>query len=105
VISVYADTAEFKEYIEMAHRTVKKLPAGYSIHHFQPDWEERLWSLTSELAAKMADRCQEGLLTPKEFGELCHSMAAWTVSTAIEARNPKQPTDEDMKKLFEQMHR
>lgn len=105
MISVHADTSKFKAALDKATKAVKHLPAGYHVHHFQPDWEERLWQLTSELAVKMADRCQEGLMTPKEFGELCHAMAAWTVSTAIDARKPKQPTDEDMKKLFGQMHR
>lgn len=104
MISVYADTATLKEYMEKAHRTVKSLPSDYSVHHFRPDWEARLWNLTSELAVKMADRCQEGLMTPKEYGELCHSIAAWTVSVAIESRKPKQPTLEEMQKLFKEMN-
>lgn len=103
MIAVHADTTKFRKSLGMASQLIKRLPAGYHVHHFQPDWEERLWALTSELAVKMADRCQEGLMTPKEFGELCHSMAAWTVSAAIDARKPKQPTLEEMQKLFEEL--
>lgn len=105
MISVTADTSKFEAALDRATQAVKRLSAGYHIHHFRPDWEERLWNLTSELAVKMADRCQEGLMTPQEYGELCHSIAAWTVNAAIEARKPKQPTMEEMQKLFKELLR
>lgn len=75
------------------------------MHKFPPDWEARLWDLTSKLAVKMADRCQEGLMTPEEFGKLSHSMAAWTVSTAIDALKPKPPSDADIQKLLKEMQK
>ena len=104
MIAVHADTSKFKAALDKATTAVKHLPSGYHVHHFHPDWEERLGNLTSELAVAMADRCQEGLMTPKEYGELCHSIAAWTVSVAIESRKPKQPTLEEMQKLFKEMN-
>jgi hypothetical protein len=48
----------------------------------------------------MADRCQEGLMTPEEFGKLARNMAAWTVSEAIEAAKPKTLTAEEIDRLL-----
>jgi len=80
-------------------RTVS-LPAGYEMRRLSPDWEARLWSLTHDLAVRMADRCQEGLMTPEEFGKLARNMAAWTVSEAIEATKPKELTAEEVARLL-----
>lgn len=118
MICIQADTTKFHESLERAwsqiqtwdrqlqakviedDMRVQTLPAGYEIHHLPPDWESRLWSLTHDLAVRMADRCQEGLMTPEEFGKLSHTMAAWTVSEAIEATKPKPLTAEEIDRLL-----
>lgn len=69
------------------------------------DWEARLWDLTSKLAVKMADRCQEGLMTPEEFGKLSHSMAVWAVSAAFEAQRTKPPSDAEIQKLLKEFQK
>lgn len=80
--------------------TTVSLPVGYEMRRLPPDWESRLWSLTHDLAVRMADRCQEGLMTPEEFGKLARNMAAWTVSEAIEAAKPKTLTAEEIDRLL-----
>jgi hypothetical protein len=106
VINVTANTEKLREAVEDAGRKIRRIdytqvwPAGYSLHQLPPDWESRLWDLTSKLAVKMADRCQEGLMTPEEFGKLSHLMAAWTVSASVEASRPKPPSIEELQKLF-----
>lgn len=111
MISITADTSKFEAAVEAAGRKIRRIdytqvmPAGYALHQLPPDWEARLWELTSKLAVKMADRCQEGLMTPEEFGKLSHSMAAWTVNASIEAMKPKPPAAEEMQKLFKEMQK
>ncbi len=118
MINVHADTTKFHRSLERARTQVltwdrqlqakvieadmrtRVLPAGYEMHHLQPDWESRLWSLTHDLAVRMADRCQEGLMTPEEFGKLARNVAAWTVSEAIEATKPKTLTAEEIDRLL-----
>ncbi len=109
MINVTADTAKFRKALLNAGISLRELdremrthtlPSGYEMHRLPTDWESRLWSLTHDLAVRMADRCQEGLMTPEEFGKLARNMAAWTVSEAIEATKPKPPTAEEIARLL-----
>lgn len=115
-VSINVDTTKFQSSLEEAGKKIRRIywdremrtqvmPAGYGLYQIPPDWEARLWDLTSKLAVKMADRCQEGLMTPEEFGVLSHSMAAWTVKAAIEAQKPKPLTDDEIQKLMEEMQK
>lgn len=42
-------------------------------------WETRRWRLAHDLAVAMADRCQDGLMTPGQFGELVTDIATAVV--------------------------
>lgn len=106
MIGITADTSKLEAAVEDAGRKIRRIdytqvwPAGYALHRLTPDWESRLWDLTSKLAVKMADRCQDGLMTPEEFGKLSHLMAAWTVSASVEASRPKPPSIEELQRIF-----
>lgn len=111
MINVTANTEPFVASLHEAAGKIRRIDwtkhSDWSMHNLRHeiDWEARLWDLTSKLAVKMADRCQEGLMTPHEFGELSHLMAAWTVNASIEAMKPKPPTAEEMQKLFKEMQK
>jgi hypothetical protein len=118
VICIQADTTKFHKSLEDARTRIQAwdrllqakvieddmrtvaLPAGYEMHRLPPDWESRLWQLTHDLAVRMADRCQEGLMHPEEFGKLAHAMADWTVNAAIEAAKPKPLSAEEIARLL-----
>ena len=124
MICVTADTTTFKESLETAWTRIQALDqqlqakvieddmrtaamlAGYERHRLPPDWESRLWQLTHDLAVRMADRCQPGLMTPEEFGKLSYAMASWTANAAIEATKPKPKTltDGEIKEMFKKFH-
>lgn len=102
MIAVTADTTKFKESLLSAAQKVRTLPAGYEMHR-GPDWEQRLWSLTEKLAVCMADRCQDGLMTPEDYGKLVYAMASWTVNAAYyRGRQPATPEEvyKEIERLF-----
>lgn len=109
MINVTANTEPFVADLHEAARKIRRIDwtkhSDWSTHELRHaiDWEARLWDLTSKLAVRMADRCQEGLMTPEEFGKMAHSIATWTVSAAFEAQRPKPPTDAEIQKLLKEM--
>lgn len=109
-VSITADTSKFQASLEDAGTKIrriywdKEIRDGYTMHRIGPDWEARLWDLTSKLAVKMADRCQDGLMGPEEFGMLAYSMASWTVSAAYHRGKPQKPaTHEDIQKEIQKL--
>lgn len=108
MINVTADTKKFEYALYGAAKSVQSWEevrhhmTNWNHHKWPPDWESRLWELASKLAVAMCDRCQEGLMTPEEFGKLSVAMASWTVNAAVELRTPKTKplTQEDLQKFF-----
>jgi hypothetical protein len=58
------------------HQRGDHLQATLTAEH---SWETRRWRLAHDLAVAMVDRCQDGLMTPAQFGELAADIATAVV--------------------------
>ena len=74
-IAVTANTEGLSRSLDAAGRAIRHLAMAIEKPQ-EPDWESRVWGLTRDLVIRMADRCQDGLMTPDQLGELATQMAA-----------------------------
>jgi hypothetical protein len=63
------------------------------------DWEDRLWSLTQLVAARMAGNPRG--VVPREDAKVAVCFAAWVVSEYMESRKPPRPTAEEIIRQLE----
>lgn len=65
------------------------LRAVLNVEH---SWEARRWRLAHDLAVAMVDRCQDGLMTPAQFGELAADIAT-AVAVACASKDKEEYGD------------